>query len=95
MNDDHAETLIGIKNYLVRHRRCLAEQALVSTKQSGTKALDLVESIVKVQGLLEGVSRSIADEKLLRGDEATQRPANREGVVPGAARDGRFSQPSA
>jgi len=67
MNDDHGETLIGIKNYLVRHRRCLAEQSLVSTKQTGTKALDLVEAMVKVQVLLEGVSRAIADEKLSRG----------------------------
>jgi hypothetical protein len=67
MNDDHVETLIGVKNYLVQQRRSLAEQTLVSTKQTGTRAIDLVESIVKVQALLEGVSRAIADEKLLRG----------------------------
>jgi hypothetical protein len=66
MNDDHVETLIGIKNHLVQQRRCLAQQALVSTKQTGSKAIDLAEALIKVQALLEGVSRAIADEKLLR-----------------------------
>jgi hypothetical protein len=63
MNDDHAATLIGIKNYLVEHRRSLAAQALVSTKQTGTRAVDLTDSLSKVQALVEAVSRAIADEK--------------------------------
>ena len=63
MNDDHATTLIGIKNYLIEHRRSLATQALVSTKQSGNRAVDLADSLAKVQALVEAVSRAIADEK--------------------------------
>ena len=63
MNDDHAGTLIGIKNYLIAHRRTLATQALVSTKQTGSRAVDLADSLAKVQALVEAVSRAIADEK--------------------------------
>jgi hypothetical protein len=73
MNDDYVETLIGIKNYLVQHRRSLATQALVSTKQTGTRANELAAAIVTAQNLVEGVARAIADEKLLRGaNEAPQ-----------------------
>ena len=67
MNDDHVETLIGIKNHLVQNRRSLAAQAIVSTKQTGTRANELAAALVAVQDLIEGVSRAIADEKALRG----------------------------
>jgi hypothetical protein len=67
MNEDHVETLIGIKNYLVQHRRSLASQAIVSTKQTGTRANELAAAIVATQDLIEGISRAIADEKSLRG----------------------------
>jgi hypothetical protein len=63
MNDDHAGTLIGLKNYLIEHRRTLAAQALVSTKQTSTRAVDLADSLSKMQALIEAVSRAIADEK--------------------------------
>ena len=63
MNDDHATTLIGIKNYLIEHRRSLATQALVSTKQTGTRAVDLADALAKVQALVEAVSRALVDEK--------------------------------
>jgi hypothetical protein len=70
MNEDHVETLIGIKNYLVQHRRSLASQAIVSTKQTGTRANELAAAIVAVQGLIEGLSRAIADEKSAGGSQA-------------------------
>jgi hypothetical protein len=60
MNDDYVETLIGIKNYLVQHRRSLATEALVSAKQTGTRANELAAAIVTAQNLVEGVANAIA-----------------------------------